>query len=78
MRYQLTLIRMTIVKNKRKKNASIFEEVEKLEFICTANRNTREGNGNSLQHSCLENPVDGGAWWAAVHRVAQSDTTEMT
>ena len=28
-----------------------------------------EGNGNSLQCSCLENPVDGGAWWAAVHRV---------
>ena len=33
-----------------------------------------EGNGNLLQYSCLENPVDGGAWWAAVHRVAQSWT----
>ena len=33
-----------------------------------------EGNGNPLQYSCLENPVDGGAWWAAVHRVAQSRT----
>ena len=33
-----------------------------------------EGNGNPLQYSCLENPVDGGAWWAAVHRVAQSQT----
>ena len=33
-----------------------------------------EGNGNPLQYSCLENPVDGGAWWAAVHRVAQSWT----
>ena len=33
-----------------------------------------EGNGNSLQYSCLENPVDGGAWWAAVHRVTQSRT----
>ena len=32
---------------------------------------------NPLQYSCLENPVDGGAWWAAVHRVAQSDTTEV-
>ena len=31
-------------------------------------------NGNPLQYSCLENPVDGGAWWAAVHRVAQSQT----
>ena len=31
-----------------------------------------EGNGNPLQCSCLENPVDGGAWWAAVYGVAQS------
>ena len=31
-----------------------------------------EGNGNPLQCSCLENPRDGGAWWAAVHGVAQS------
>ena len=37
-----------------------------------------EGNGNPLQDSCLENPVDGGAWWAAVYRVAESDTTEAT
>ena len=35
---------------------------------------TGEGNGNPLQYSCLENPVDRGAWWAAVHRVAQSRT----
>ena len=33
-----------------------------------------EGNGNSLQCSCLENPRDGGAWWAAIYRVAQSRT----
>ena len=31
-----------------------------------------EGNGNSLQYSCLENSVDRGAWWTAVHGVAQS------
>ena len=36
-----------------------------------------EGNGNPLQCSCLENPTDRGAWWAAVHRDAkQSHTTE--
>ena len=33
---------------------------------------TGEGNGNPLQCSCLENPRDGGAWWAAVYGVAQS------
>ena len=33
-----------------------------------------EGSGNPLHYSCLENPVDRGAWWAAVHRVAQSRT----
>ena len=35
-----------------------------------------EGNGNPLQYSCLENPVDGGAWWAADHGVAQSQTSQ--
>ena len=34
----------------------------------------REGNGNPLQYSCLENPMDGGDWWAAVHGVARSRT----
>ena len=34
----------------------------------------REGNGNPLQCSCLENPRDRGAWWAAVYGVAQSQT----
>ena len=33
-----------------------------------------EGNGNPLQYSCLENPMDGRAWWAAVHGVARSQT----
>ena len=31
-----------------------------------------QGNGTPLQYSCLENPMDGGAWWAAVHGVAKS------
>ena len=39
---------------------------------------TGEGNGNPLQYSCLENPRGGGAWWAAVYGVAESDTTEAT
>ena len=35
-----------------------------------------EGNGNPLQHSCQENPMDRGAWWATVHGVTESNTTE--
>ena len=35
-------------------------------------RSPREGNGNPLQYSFLENPMDGGAWWATVHGVAKS------
>ena len=37
-------------------------------------RSPREGNGKALQYSCLENPMDGGAWWATVHGVAKSWT----
>ena len=37
-------------------------------------RSPGEGNGNPIQYSCLENPMDGGAWWATVHGVAKSRT----
>ena len=37
-------------------------------------RSPGEGNGNPLQYSCLENPMDGGAWWATVHGVTKSWT----
>ena len=37
-------------------------------------RSAREGNGNSLQCSCLENPMDRGAWWATIHVVTKSQT----
>ena len=36
--------------------------------------NSGKGNGTPLQYSCLENPMDGGAWWAAVHGVSRSRT----
>ena len=34
------------------------------------------GNGNLLQYSCLENPMDRGAWWATVHGVSELETTQ--
>ena len=45
-------------------------------------RSPGEGNGNPLQYSCLENPMDGGAWWATVHgsqsRTLLSDFTSLS
>ena len=38
--------------------------------MLSVNRKYGEGNGTPLQYSCLENPMDGGAWWATVHGVA--------
>ena len=50
---------------------SIITNSQDMEITCVS---TDEGNGTPLQHSCLENPMDGGAWWAAVHGVATSQT----
>ena len=44
-----------------------FEEISPLQQL-------GEGNGTPLQYSCLENPMDGGAWWAVVHGVARNQT----
>ena len=45
---------------------------EDLGLIPESERSPGEGNGNPLQYSCLENPMDGGAWWATVHWVVKS------
>ena len=43
-------------------------------LIPGSGRSAGEGNGNPLQYPCLGNPMDRGAWWATVHRVAKSQT----
>ena len=43
-------------------------------LIPGSGRSPGEGNGNPLQYSCLENPMDEGAWWATVHMVTKSQT----
>ena len=52
----------------------ITEMMQVLHNLQRIHDNYREGNGTPLQHSCLENPMDGGAWQATVHRVIKSWT----
>ena len=54
------------------------EDIRDVGSVPGLGRFSGEGNGNSLQYSCLENPIDKGAWQATVHGVAESDTTEVT
>ena len=49
-------------------------DVRDMGLIPGLGRSPGEGNGNALQYSCLENPMDRGAWQATVHSVAQSQT----
>ena len=53
-------------------------DIRDLGSIPGSGRSPGEGNGNPLQYSCLENPMDRGAWWATVHGVTESDMTEAT
>ena len=45
--------------------------------IPKSGRSPGEGNGNPFQYSCLGNSMNRGTWWAIVHRVAESDTTDQ-
>ena len=52
-----------------KTKSCFFEKINKInKHLATL---IREGNGTPLRYSCLENPMDGGAWWAAVHGVTR-------
>ena len=62
---------MTLVVKNPPTNA---EDVKEVGSIPGLGRSPGGGHGSLLQHSCLENPTDSGAWWAAVHGIAMSQT----
>ena len=66
----MSLLRAPLVKNPPANSGNRRD----LALIPGSGRPPRGGNGNSLQYSFLENPMDRGAWWAAVHGVTQSQT----
>ena len=62
------------MKNQKEKLSKQFHSPLKQKKNKTSRNNLGEGNGTPLQYYCLGNPMDGGAWWVAVHGVAQSGT----
>ena len=58
----------------RKLPGELWSQVVTCQSLELARGRDGEGNGTPLQYSCLENPMDGGSWWAAVHGVANSRT----
>ena len=49
-------------------------DIRDTDLIPGLGRSSEGGHGNTLQYSCLENPMDRGTWWATVHRVTKSRT----
>ena len=61
--------------NRRGRHSVQFSSVaQSCPTLCDPMNCSIPGNGNPLRYSCLENPMDGGAWWAAVHGVSKSRT----
>ena len=58
-----------------KESASNEEDAEDSSSISGSGRSPGGGNGNSLRYSCLENPMDRGAWWTIVHGVIKESDT---
>ena len=76
-----------MLKRNKKKRKSKFktknphvnaEDLRDAGSVPGSRRSPEGGNGNPLQNSCQENPMDRGAWQTTVHRVAKSDMTEAT
>ena len=53
-------------------------DIRDMDLIPRSGRFPGRGHGNPIQYSCLENPMDRGAWRATVHSIAESDMTEST
>ena len=73
-RYRWTSQVVLVVKNPPTKAG----DVRDTGSIPVLGRCPREGHGNPLQYSCLENSMNRGAWWATVHSITESDMTEVT
>ena len=65
---------MTLVEKKLPANTGDVRDAGSIPGL----RSPGKGHGEPLQYCCLENPMGRGAWWATVHRVAESDMTEAT
>ena len=74
-RKDLEASQIVLVVKKQPANAG---DIRDMGSIPRSRRSSGGGHGSPLQYSCLENPVDRGAWRATVHGVAESDTTKMT
>ena len=57
------------------KNPPAVQETVDLGSVPGSEKSLGEGNGNPLQYSCLENPMDRGAWWATVHGFTKQSVT---
>ena len=78
---ELKRLLMKKVKEEESEKVGLKSNIQKLKIVASGpvtlwqiDGENREGNGTPLQHSCLGNPMDGGAWWAAVHGVAKTRT----
>ena len=68
---------MVVKKKKKKKATHLPVQGTSQTWVQSLGRSAGGGNGNSLQYSCLENPMDRGPWPATAYRVAESDTTDL-
>ena len=59
------------------KNPPADEEVRDMGLIPGSERSPRGGHGNPPQYSCLENPMDRGAWWTTVHGVTKTQVSDL-